>query len=1464
MKRAMVAVAVVLFVMTAGATKAQTVLPTGFPPFGSFESRPGVGDSVNRQDLNINFQIPIISKQGRGLNSSFSLVYNSSIWELNGTYWSLVPYPDGSPGWNLKEITGYVTSQSTSTMCHPTGVSVHAYNYVYIEPNGTRHLLPLNITTSCSGKITGTTSGYATDSSGYYAGQFADVITDPSGTQTNPGSQVMDSNGNYMTVSNGFTDSTGNAALQITPGTSSNTYQYQDTTGTYQTITVALQNYNIKTNFGCSNVSEFTGGTTFPLPSSVTLPNGLVYSFTYEQTPGNPGYTTGRLSKITLPNGGYIQYAFGGPNDGINCGNGTSLTRTVNDGTNSYVWQFNSPNGPTTVTAPQMPYDSAANNTVYTFNSNGQETSEQWYQGAVSPSNLLRTINTTWASNSTPATKIRILEDGSTQSEIETSYDNYGNLLSLQEYDFGSGSPGPILRTTAYTYLNSSSYTSLNIMNRVTEKTIADSTGTVQYREDTAYDGTTISPCPTGVPQHDDSGHGCSFTTRGNPTSLTTYTNAAAPSGAEVKNSYYDVFGNVVQAQVDCCQLTTWSFSATTEYAFPDSKTCGASGGPQLTTSYTHNSYTGKLATETDPNNLVTSYSYDSMLRLTSVTRPDNSQVTTSYNDSVHTVTNTNPVDSTHSYSTTQYEDGLGRTTKTSVTDAAQNTYATVQTVYDPVGDQYQLSNPYTSSPQYWTTRQYDALRRKTKLVLQDNSQITYSYSTTTVTATDPAGHQKQNQSDGLGRITVFFDPDPTNNNSLTLQTAYAYSVLDKAATITQGSQTRSFIYDGMGRLTSETHPENGTTNYQYNPFDKLTQRTDNRGVITTYQWDTVNRLQQISYNVGSTGVPATPTVTFAYGTTPSQYNNGLLLSMTDGTGSTTYSYDNMARKTQEAHVINGTSYPVSYQYNLVGKVTSITYPSNRVVQQGYDAIGRLASSASGTTTYFSGAAYNTAFEPAGFNFGNGVTTTYNYSPDRLQLQSASYVNGTNTLFGESYTYGSSGANNGEITATSDSVDSGRNMTYTYDSLDRLSTANSQGSTNYPQWGLSFTYDRYGNRTAQNVTAGSGPSNSVAVSPTTNQITTTGYSYDLNGNMTNDGQNTMVYDAENRAVSAADGSGTATYTYDGVGRRITKTFNSTTTVYVLAGNDSIAEYSNGTLSNEYIRAGHSLLAEYNSGTLTYHGHDHLSIRLNMDANGNDVGEHGHYPFGEDWYVTGTTEKWRFTNYERDSESGNDHATFRYHVNRLGRFLTADPMRPKQPDQQLLNRYSYGGSNPVRRRDPDGLFLVPFDSCGDGNSDDWFDFDPVNIFGVPCSYGDPCNYGSALEDPSDGGSAYCLPALPPPPPEPPATCSLVQITVGPNVTTSCKTGFGSHTDLTISIPIQVNFTLSSVTATSSHPSTLNIERTFPLFKGPPFYEYETDYHVQAGGPGGVIHWKVKYVCNGESDEEDPDVTINCKE
>jgi len=231
-----------------------------------------------------------------------------------------------------------------------------------------------------------------------------------------------------------------------------------------------------------------------------------------------------------------------------------------------------------------------------------------------------------------------------------------------------------------------------------------------------------------------------------------------------------------------------------------------------------------------------------------------------------------------------------------------------------------------------------------------------------------------------------------------------------------------------------------------------------------------------------------------------------------------------------------------------------------------------------------------------------------------------------------------------------------------YDPLLRLSTAVTTGSSGYPQWGLSWTYDRYGNRTAQNKTAGTAPAPQTPTDVATNHMT--GYTYDANGNLTiepfSPSNNTYTYDGENQLVTFANGSTSGTYSYDGKGVRVKKVSGSTTTAYVFSGNKVIAEYANGSLSKEYVYSGLQLVATVSGGTTTYYHTDHLSVRMSTNASGSKVGDQGHFPFGETWYLTNTTTKWQFMSYERDSESGNDYAMARYQVNRVGRFSSPDP------------------------------------------------------------------------------------------------------------------------------------------------------------------------------------------------------------
>ena len=75
-------------------------------------------------------------------------------------------------------------------------------------------------------------------------------------------------------------------------------------------------------------------------------------------------------------------------------------------------------------------------------------------------------------------------------------------------------------------------------------------------------------------------------------------------------------------------------------------------------------------------------------------------------------------------------------------------------------------------------------------------------------------------------------------------------------------------------------------------------------------------------------------------------------------------------------------------------------------------------------------------------------------------------------------------------------------------------------------WSEGYAYDGFGNLTDKNVTGGTAPSLHVTVDSSTNHLT--GYTYDLNGNLTNiPSQVGLAYDVENRTKTATPAGGGA-------------------------------------------------------------------------------------------------------------------------------------------------------------------------------------------------------------------------------------------------------------------------------------------------------------------------------------------------
>jgi YD repeat-containing protein len=93
-----------------------------------------------------------------------------------------------------------------------------------------------------------------------------------------------------------------------------------------------------------------------------------------------------------------------------------------------------------------------------------------------------------------------------------------------------------------------------------------------------------------------------------------------------------------------------------------------------------------------------------------------------------------------------------------------------------------------------------------------------------------------------------------------------------------------------------------------------------------------------------------------------------------------------------------------------------------------------------------------------------------------------------------------------------------------------------------------YSYDLYGNRVSQTALQ-TGYNFNPTINPANNQITTSGFTYDAAGNMTNDTVHSYTYDAEGN-ITQVDGGSTAQYVYDVFNRRIHVQTASGTTEYI--------------------------------------------------------------------------------------------------------------------------------------------------------------------------------------------------------------------------------------------------------------------------------------------------------------------------
>ena len=601
----------------------------------------------------------------------------------------------------------------------------------------------------------------------------------------------------------------------------------------------------------------------------------------------------------------------------------------------------------------------------------------------------------------------------------------------------------------------------------------------------------------------------------------------------------YDTFGNVKTV------TDARGNPMTNEYDPTGTSLAKMTNALNYTRQFTYDAKTGQVTSTTDPNGQTTQTTYDPFGRVDRVYGPLTTLdlPTTRYvyalgsPISKTTVCERIQVGGTEELCTSTFTDGLGRAiqTRSPAKDSAKevvtgtvdfNSRGLVVTQWLPYLET--ASVLYASPAAGLATVQYvyDPLGRITTTTQPDGTTTQTTYDDRQVTLTDANGHQTRRTVDAHGRLLTVEELD----GSATPTTRYTYDALDRVVDVTDAaSHHTTLTYDSLGRKTQMIDPDMGTWAYTYDAVDNLITQTDARGVKTTFAYDKLNRVTSKSYTYNGSRVITNPgTVTYTYDAAPS-FPKGRLSRVDDGSGNTQFDYDALGRLLKETKTISGAPFVVQRSYDLLGRVTTLTYPDGDAVlytytrQGGIDQV-RLQSGAT-TTTIASNLDYNAAGQLLKLAYGNGVTTDYQYDAKTLRLQSLRTQTASATpLQNFTYTYDAVG----NVQTITDAV-YGANQRFTYDARDRLT-----GVTG--AYDETYGYDAVGNLTQHaGLTLTYGGPRPHAVTGTTG-AQAINLTYDENGNVaTRAGggtTQTFTFDVENHVTKVAlDPTETVTVTF---------------------------------------------------------------------------------------------------------------------------------------------------------------------------------------------------------------------------------------------------------------------------------------------------------------------------------------------
>jgi RHS repeat-associated protein len=1326
----------------------------GMPAFGTFDGNPDVLDLAN---LNSRLTVPVFRRAGRGRNFSYDLAQDSSVWYPAGSSGSQNWQPVGNWGWQgvTQVLTGdltYLFIQIDSCFADNNRPYVKYYYFWYTDPFGSVthqfYYSPGVSSDPYCGNITATIP--STDGSGYqlfvqidYNGQIGNsVVTARDGTVAYPTigqiynytgtGSVTDRNGNMISSdgSGHFTDTLGTVALTVAgQAPSPVTYTYASPNGSNASYTVKYAQYTVQTNFGCNGISEFGPTaenlvTEIDLPDQSNIPNDR-YLISYEVTPGDnhsPHYVTGRIASITLPTSGMISYSYTGGSHGIVCADGTAatLTRQTPDEMWTYVHTESGSAWTTVVTDPQ------GNQTTYNFQGIYQ-TERKVVQGTTTLEDDVTCYNGNTSNCNTTTITLPITQRavtrklGNEQCKHVYFYNSSGLLTEQDDYDYGNGAPGVTpIRKELITYASLGN----NIVDAPSQVKIENGSGTIVAQTTVTYDGSSVAAPPGATPQHVSvSG------SRGNPTTLSYMVSGTANL---IKSFTYFDTGNIQKA-VDVN-------SASTTYEYPDAtSTCGNAFPTKidepmgLTKSMTWKCPGGAVASSIDENGQTVSTAWNDpyFWRPATTTDQAGNQTTFSY-PSPTTGESSMPFNGGSSVvDILQTLDSLGRIQVMQQREAPGSVnFDSVESDYDSIGRSSRTTVPYvaaangTNGSAPATTQTYDALNRPLISTDGGGGTVTQTYTGNDVLQSigpAPAGEnpkRKQSEYNSIGQLTSICEITTLAGNGACAQTTaatgywtkYAYDVLGNLLTVSQNAQSstqsRTYTYDSVSRLTSETNPETGTITYAYDTDatcgtskGDLVKSTDAAGNVTCFAYDQLHRVTSVTYPSGPNS-GNTPSKHFVY---DSATVNGVAMGNAKARLAEAYTCSTCSAKitdegfsyttrgevsdVYESTPHSGGYYHAAATYWADGVINSLTASNGYATNYNLDGEGRVYSAGPGGNQLAS-TTYNAASEPTIITFASLDNDSLTYDNNTFRMRQYKYTVGAtprsvvgNLTWNASGTLGSLGITDPFNAANTQSC------TYSYDDIARLASGNC-GSV----WSQAFSYDAFGN-----ITKTGSEQFQPGYNYQTNQMAT-GASYDAMGDVVSDGLHSYAWDSDARPITID----TVTVTYDALGRMVEQGKSGAFTELQYSPTGFVMQLMNGQAwTKEFVPmpAGTEEVWQV-SGASPYYRHadwlgsSRFASTYSTRAMYNDL---AYAPFGETYAQAGSTgvTDISFAGNDEDTTTNLYDAQFReYGIQ--GRWPSPDPARiaaanPANP--QSWNRYAYVLNNPLGSIDPSGLDCI---------------------------------------------------------------------------------------------------------------------------------------------------------------------------